>query len=92
MRSRLLISTASSTAICAAFAALSAAGCTPVGDGSGAVYGPIWIRGCQDGKDLGTIERGKLADLVAVPGDVLADMSLVMKVSFVMKAGVVYRR
>jgi len=63
MRRRLLISTASSSAICAALAALSAAGCTPVGEGSGAVVGPIWIRGCQDGKDLGTIEAPHDYDL-----------------------------
>jgi imidazolonepropionase-like amidohydrolase len=42
-------------------------------------------------KDLGTVEPGKYADLTAVPGDVLADISLVRRVSFVMKGGVVYR-
>lgn len=42
-------------------------------------------------KDLGSVEAGKFADLVAVPGDVLADIKLVMQVSFVMKGGVVYR-
>jgi imidazolonepropionase-like amidohydrolase len=43
-------------------------------------------------KDAGTIEAGKWADLVAVPGDPLADIKLVMKPSFVMKAGVVYKQ
>jgi imidazolonepropionase-like amidohydrolase len=43
-------------------------------------------------KDLGTVEAGKFADLVAVPGDPLADISLMTKVSFVMKAGTVYKR
>jgi imidazolonepropionase-like amidohydrolase len=43
-------------------------------------------------KNLGSIEAGKFADLTAVPGDVLADIKLVMKVSFVMKAGVVYKQ
>jgi imidazolonepropionase-like amidohydrolase len=42
-------------------------------------------------KNLGTVEPGKFADLVAVPGDPLADIKLVRQVSFVMKGGVVYR-
>jgi len=41
---------------------------------------------------LGTIETGKLADIVAVPGDPLSDVSLTEKVDFVMKGGVLYRR
>jgi len=41
---------------------------------------------------LGTIEGGKLADIVAVPGDPLADVSVMEKVDFVMKGGVVERR
>ncbi len=43
-------------------------------------------------KDLGTVESGKIADLVAVPGDPLADISLMTKVSFVMKAGKIYKQ
>jgi imidazolonepropionase-like amidohydrolase len=42
-------------------------------------------------KDLGTLAAGKLADVVAVPGDPIADISLMKKVSFVMKEGVVYK-
>lgn len=42
--------------------------------------------------ELGTIEKGKFADLVAVVGDPLADISLMTKVSFVMKAGTVYKQ
>src|SRR5215469_7082266 len=41
---------------------------------------------------LGTVESGKLADIVAVPGDPLSDVSVMEKVDFVMKGGVVYRR
>jgi len=41
---------------------------------------------------VGTVEAGKLADIVAVPGDPLADVSVMEKVEFVMKGGVVYRR
>ena len=37
------------------------------------------------------IERGKFADLIAVPGDPLRDITLLEKVGFVMKGGVVYR-
>ena len=43
-------------------------------------------------KDLGTIEAGKFADLVAVPGDLLADIKLVSRVSFVMKGGTIYKQ
>jgi len=42
-------------------------------------------------KDLGSIEAGKFADVVAVPGNPLDDIRLMMKVDFVMKAGVVYK-
>ena len=41
--------------------------------------------------DLGTLEPGKLADVVGVPGDPSRDITVVEKVFFVMKDGVVYR-
>jgi len=43
-------------------------------------------------KELGSIESGKLADLVAVPGDPLTDISLMRRVSFVMKDGILYKK
>jgi imidazolonepropionase-like amidohydrolase len=48
------------------------------------------LLGMQD--SLGTIEPGKLADIVAVPGDPLGDVAVMEKVDFVMKGGVVQRR
>jgi imidazolonepropionase-like amidohydrolase len=41
---------------------------------------------------IGALKPGYLADIVAVPGDPLADISVVKNVSFVMKGGVVYRK
>ena len=43
-------------------------------------------------KDFGSIEPGKYADVVAVPGNPLDDIKLMQKVDFVMKAGVVYEQ
>ena len=48
------------------------------------------LLGMQD--KIGTIEPGKLADIVAVPGDPKADVSVMENVDFVMKGGVVYRK
>ena len=42
--------------------------------------------------DRGVIAAGKLADLVAVPGDPLKDVKVMEQVSFVMKDGTVVRR
>jgi imidazolonepropionase-like amidohydrolase len=42
-------------------------------------------------KDLGSITAGKIADVVAVPGNPIDDISLMKRVSFVMKDAVVYK-
>jgi imidazolonepropionase-like amidohydrolase len=41
---------------------------------------------------IGTVEAGKFADIVAVQGDPLADIAILQKIDFVMKGGKVYRR
>lgn len=43
------------------------------------------------GERIGSIEKGKLADLVGVAGDPLADVTEMERVKFVMKGGVVMR-
>jgi imidazolonepropionase-like amidohydrolase len=42
-------------------------------------------------KDIGSIEPGKCADIVAVDGDPLSDITVMEKVIFVMKGGEVYK-
>jgi imidazolonepropionase-like amidohydrolase len=41
---------------------------------------------------IGELKPGYFADVIAVPGNPLQDISAVQKVTFVMKAGVVYKR
>jgi imidazolonepropionase-like amidohydrolase len=48
------------------------------------------LMGMQD--MVGTVERGKQADIVAVPGDPLQDITVLEKVDFVMKGGVVEKK
>lgn len=43
------------------------------------------------GEELGTLEAGKLADIIAVPGDPLMDISVLADVRFVMKNGQIYK-
>ena len=41
--------------------------------------------------EIGTIETGKSADIIAVVGDPLSDIKLLQDVQFVMKAGNIYK-
>jgi imidazolonepropionase-like amidohydrolase len=42
-------------------------------------------------KNVGIVEKGKFADIVAVSGDPLADITEMERVKFVMKGGVIFR-
>lgn len=41
---------------------------------------------------IGALKPGYFADIIAVPGNPLQDMSVLQKVAFVMKGGIVYRK
>jgi imidazolonepropionase-like amidohydrolase len=47
------------------------------------------VMGWQD--RVGSIEKGKYADLIAVAGDPLADITELQRVKFVMKGGKIIR-
>jgi len=44
-----------------------------------------------DTKDIGSVQPGRYADLVAVAGDPLADVTVLEHVAFVMKGGAIYK-
>jgi imidazolonepropionase-like amidohydrolase len=46
---------------------------------------------CQVSDKVGTLEAGKLADIIATPGDPSADITALRDICFVMKDGVVVR-
>ncbi len=56
----------------------------------GATYWPARFMGVDD--QTGTIEEGKLADIIAVKGDVLRHINLLSDVDMVMKGGVIYKQ
>jgi imidazolonepropionase-like amidohydrolase len=60
-----------------------------------AVMRADWINGARllgwEGQ-IGSLEAGYLADVIAVAGDPLQDIGVLQNVSFVMKSGVVYKK
>ena len=66
-------------------ALLVEAGMTPMQAIQAATRVNSELLGWQD--RIGTVEAGKLADIIAVPGDPLRDLSVLEKVSFVMLGG-----
>jgi imidazolonepropionase-like amidohydrolase len=71
------------------FAAMVRLGMKPLAALRTATSADARLLGLDD--KLGTLEAGKLADVIAVPGDPSGDVTSVEKVFFVMKEGVVYR-
>ncbi len=71
------------------FAALVEAGMPPADALRAATVNAAELLGVAD--RLGTLEPGKLADVVAVPGNPLQDIRATQKVFFVMKEGVIHR-
>ena len=55
-----------------------------------AVYWPAVMMDVE--ADLGTVSKGKYADIIGVRGDVLEYLNLLQNISFVMKDGVIYKQ
>ena len=72
------------------FSSMVKFGMTPVQAIRAATVTAAELLGMSD--SLGSVEAGRLADIVAVPGDPLRDVSVMEKVDFVMKGGAVVRR
>jgi imidazolonepropionase-like amidohydrolase len=71
------------------FGALVNGGMTPIDALRAATVNGAEMLGRSD--EIGTLEPGKYADIVAVRGDPLADITVMEKVVFVMKGGEVYK-
>lgn len=70
------------------FALMVRAGMTPMQAVVAGTSNAARLLGWQD--RVGTLAAGRLADVVAVPGDPLQDITATQRVGFVMKGGVVY--
>jgi len=64
-------------------------GMTPAQAIRAATLGGAELLGMQN--DIGSVTPGKYADIVAVKGDPLGDISLLQKIDFVMKGGEIYK-
>jgi imidazolonepropionase-like amidohydrolase len=64
-------------------------GLTPMQAIRSATLSAAELMGWED--RVGSIGAGKLADIIAVPGDALADLKSFERVGFVMKGGIVYK-
>jgi imidazolonepropionase-like amidohydrolase len=65
-------------------------GMTPLGALQAGLLNGAKVLGWQS--QIGALKAGYFADVIAVPGDPLTDISVLTKVTFVMKGGVVYGR
>jgi len=72
------------------FAKMVEWGMTPMGAIQASTISNATLFGWTD--TIGSITAGKFADIVAVDGDPLGNISMLENVSFVMKGGVVYKR
>ena len=64
-------------------------GLSPIGSLNAGTINAAKLLGWE--RRVGTIEAGKLADIVAVPGNPLQDIHQTERVTFVMKGGVIYK-
>jgi imidazolonepropionase-like amidohydrolase len=71
------------------FSSMVKFGMTPAQAIRAATSSAAELLGVKD--SLGSVEAGKLADIVAVPGDPLSDVTIMEKVDFVMKGGTVQK-
>ncbi|MBB86899.1 MAG: amidohydrolase [Xanthomonadales bacterium] len=71
------------------FVYMVAAGMPPADAIRSATVSPAIVLGQED--RLGALERGMVADIIAVPGNPLSDVGVLRDVRFVMKDGVIYK-